>query len=157
MATACGSSSVNAQNSGNTTTTAPAITAANEIRACEEQHDMQSAATVNRSGNSATFMECDWPPSAGESPDGYQEVEVVTLPGPGTGEATNATRADYISATCQTIELQYDIGNQGVTGTTPKFRLSIGAIAGSDPFGKPWTGKSPYPYPNSQTYHFEDL
>jgi hypothetical protein len=92
-----------------------------------------------------SFASCDWPKRNYSSPEGYSEISVILAVGPGEDEASMADSIDRIVATCPVIELGYTYGSMGNTERLPPFRTERGSVI--DYRGNPWTGDSPYPYP----------
>jgi Uncharacterised protein family UPF0547 len=90
--------------------------AASHVNDCIQQHGMtkpQEETIDQISGG--VFRSCTWPPIPGAQPDGYTEVVLTSLRGPGESEATGATWVDRISVPsgCHEIQLHYSFSTQG--------------------------------------------
>jgi hypothetical protein len=105
----------------------PAEEAAQRVQACEERHGMKSAFEKSESEETIpatnieeaqyishiTFQSCAWPKSPHSDEDGYLEIKIRTVKGPGDAEYTGTTYADRITAPCQQLEVQYQLGHMG--------------------------------------------
>lgn len=137
--------------------TGRSTTAADRVAECIKIHQMSLAHDKKRTDftqshydetgeyGKTVFASCDWPKRNYSSPEGYSEIAVISAEGPGEDEASGASAIDRIVATCPVIELGYTFGSMGDTERLPPFRTERGSVI--DVRGNPWTGKSPYPYP----------
>lgn len=106
---------------------------------------MQYAQERDTEGSRLRLKECKWPPSAYSQADGYSEVVVDDVPGPGTYEATDATHVDRIATACAKVELAYTYQNMGADEHQAPFTVSTGEIV--TVAGTPWVRDSPAPLP----------
>jgi hypothetical protein len=132
-------SSHSAPRAGSATRTAShgqQVTAATEIRACEQTHHMDRARQTTHPHPDTSdvfdvtrFESCSWPPGKGADPDGYAVITVSTRQGPGQSEASGATAADVISGTCQLFLLNSQFGSQGDYHANQPVEIRAGGIA----------------------------
>ena len=87
------------------------------MTACESTHGLKSAAEHDTgTGTTQQFRSCTWPPATGADPDGFAEIQVAVLEGPGRwsdGEADMSSAGglgarDQITGTCARFALIYD-------------------------------------------------
>ena len=91
----------------------PQIRAA-QVRACEERHQMsQAQQRFTTSDYSFSFRFCQWPPPPYADGDGFYEIVVATVEGPGAYEALGTTLVDRIHGPCGVFRLAYDFGKMG--------------------------------------------
>ena len=83
--------------------------------------------------DSDAFLACEWPPPAYANPDGFSEINVAQVTGPGDYEATDATLTDRISLPpdCVNAEVAYTFGAQGDLEHLAPFILRPGDIRGA--------------------------
>ncbi len=72
------------------------------------------------------FRACAWPAPTGAGGDGFSEVTVRTLEGPGESEATGMTVAHVLTSTCRDLEVGYLFDNQGTLVPEQPVRLTKG-------------------------------
>lgn len=72
------------------------------------------------------FRACTWPAPTGAGADGFSEVTVRTLDGPGVSEANGMTVAHVLSSTCRDLEVGYLFDNQGTLVPEQPVRLTKG-------------------------------
>jgi hypothetical protein len=109
-------------------TTTNAVVQAMEVRACMQQHGLKEAHTTISQGETVTFASCDWPPPSYAGADGYSEIKVVTVAGPGQDEASGTNLADRITAPCQELKVSYTLGSQGLYQHLPPFTVNADEI-----------------------------
>jgi hypothetical protein len=127
------------------TSQSSAALAAEQVRACMQQHGLSEAHAVlqNRStpdpnsGETTIFAECNWPPPSYSAPDGYSEIKVITISGPGLSEAEGATDVDRFLPPCDQIKISYSFAHQNFE-QLPPFVAKGGSIV--MPEGNPWPG-----------------
>jgi hypothetical protein len=135
-ASACsGNSSPHTQASA-TSTQPQQLTAAEQVRACEQSHHLSRAHQVTHPKPSSTdvfevtrFESCTWPPGKGSDPDGYAMANVDTRRGPGQNESTDATTADVLSGTCQLFLVSSEFGSQGDYRINKPIEVEAGDVA----------------------------
>ena len=119
---------------------------AEQVRLCMQQHGLSKAHAILKDsfsipeipGDGTLFAECNWPPQPHSEPDGYSEIKVVNVAGPGLSEAEGSTEIDRFFAPCQTLTLSYSFGNQGNFEHLPSFVAEANAIL--TPEGSRWQG-----------------
>jgi len=125
--------------------------AADRVRLCMQAHELASqkefveatAASFPTDGElepgepvaNTRIAYCQWPPSPYSEADGYVEITVETVIGPGRGQVTGATYADRVLSHCDILELAYGFGKQGVSGHH-SFDVAAGSIVDVD--GNAW-------------------
>ncbi len=154
--TAIGEGAVNAGRdafvTNNITTKSAGEEAAERVQACEVQHGMKSSTErqastepiPSRNGEPAiteqvSFRSCEWPKSQFADGDGYLEIKVNSVAGPGDSEASGEDVADRIAAPCPQLTLSYQYGHMGYFDNEAPFTASANTIVGVD--GKAWTGE----------------
>ena len=123
------------------------VVVADQVRICMQQHGLSEAHAVLKgeaslaqsSGESTIFAECNWPPQSYSEADGYSEIRVMTVAGPGMSEAEGSTDVDRFFAPCQELKLSYSFGNQGTFKHLPSFVVKEGSVVTPD--GNPWQGE----------------
>jgi hypothetical protein len=91
----------------------PQIRAA-QLRACEERHQMtQAQQRFTTSDYAFSFRFCQWPAPSFADGDGFSEITVSTVEGPGAYEALGTTLVDRIHGPCAVFRLAYDFGKMG--------------------------------------------
>ncbi|MFZ0914871.1 MAG: hypothetical protein WBQ76_16090 [Candidatus Korobacteraceae bacterium] len=151
--TASGSGSVNVGRDAVITNNikSAAEEAAERVQACEERHGMKAASEKTQSSETipATnydpesvikhigFRSCVWPKSRYSDEDGYLEIKVRTVDGPGEYEATGTTDADRITAPCRQLMVAYQLGTQAYYENAPPITITANTVVTDD--GKPWT------------------
>jgi hypothetical protein len=121
------------------------VTAAERVDACMGRHGLSSAKQISHAddeelGYDTTIALCSWPPAVGADADGYREITVRTVNGPGENEATGESWADRIAAPCPEVFLSYTFGKQGQFSHLPPLRAVPNSIMTVD--GEPWDGSS---------------
>ena len=106
---------------------------------------MQYAQERVTEGSRLRFKECKWPPPVYAQADGYSDVVVTNVVGPGTDEASGASEADRIVTGCAKVQLAYSYQNMGVDQPNAPITLSSGDIVTIE--GNPWVKDSPAPLP----------
>ncbi len=128
--------------------------AAERVQACEGQHGMKIASektelseTIPAAGfgspkyvEHVSFRSCTWPRSGYADADGYLEVKVQSVEGPGESEASGVNIADRITAPCKQLTIAYQFGTQGNYENQTPFTITADTIVTAD--GKPWTNES---------------
>lgn len=85
-----------------------------QLRACEESHQMsQAQQRFKISDYRFAFRFCQWPPPSYADGDGFTEITVDILKGPGAYEALGTTFVDRVHGPCAQFGLAYDFGKQG--------------------------------------------
>jgi hypothetical protein len=130
----------------------PAEEAAERVQACEVQHGMKTASekTVSEETIRATysgdqdqyvqhiiFRSCAWPRSLYGDLDGYFEIKIESVEGPGDSEASGTNRADRISAPCPRLRVAYQFGHMGDYKSLNPFIMSADTVATA--YGERWT------------------
>jgi hypothetical protein len=126
--------------------------AAERVQACEQHHGMKTAfekietpAKIISSGSAeempefeyhTNFHYCAWPPAKYSDGDGYLEINVTTVNGPGEGEASGTDDADRITAPCPQVITTYQFGHMGDYENLAPFTVSANAVLTVE--GKPW-------------------
>ena len=133
--------------------------AAERVQACEMQHGLKTASTSTESsetipasnGEPAQFVEhidfrsCSWPRSQYADGDGYLEIRVRTVQGPGQYEATGTTSADRITAPCQQLIVAYQLGTQGAFENEAPFTINADTVV-TEEDGKLWKNDGTLPF-----------
>lgn len=105
----------------------PSEEAAERVQGCEERHGMKQALEKSTSSETipataieeAQFVEhiefrsCTWPVSSFADGDGYLQISVRTVSGPGDSEASGTDEADRFKAPCRRLRVTYDFGHMG--------------------------------------------
>ena len=148
----------------NTTTKSAGEEAAERVQACEERHGMKTAferiegpqkVTPSNSPDDITntfefhtdFHYCIWPPTKYSDGDGYLEIKVVDVNGPGDSDASGTDDADRITAPCPQVIATYQYGHMGDYKNLEPITVDANAIVTTD--GKPWVKKeseAPLPF-----------
>lgn len=123
------------------------VVVAEQVRLCMQQHGLSQAHVVLKDasslaqipGDSTIFAECKWPPESYSEADGYSEVRVITVDGPGGSEAEGSTEVDRFFAPCEQLNLSYSFGNQGYFELLPSFVVKENSVV--TPEGNPWQGE----------------
>jgi hypothetical protein len=116
--------------------------AAERVQACEVRHVMKAASekiesseTVPAKGyeeeksvEHTDFRSCTWPKSRYSDEDGYLEIKVRTVSGPGEYEATGMTHADRFAAPCPQLSVGYGLGLQGDYSNEPPFIIKADTV-----------------------------
>jgi hypothetical protein len=116
--------------------------AAVRVQACEERHDMKTAyektdsheiipATSTEDAQYIShidFRSCTWPKSRYSDEDGYLEIRVRTVKGPGEYEATGMTDADRITAPCSQLIVAYQLGHMGEYENDTAFTINADTV-----------------------------
>ena len=129
------------------------IDADQKISRCMQQHDLPEQHSVFRGpssegpagpvqfvGESVKFAQCEWPPPAYAEADGYYEIEITAVEGPGRSEAEGETVVDRISAPCQRLRLSYSFAHMDVRERRT-FEVTADSIVTWE--GEPWRGNVP--------------
>jgi len=124
-----------------------------KISECMQQHDLPEQHSVFRGpssedparpsqlvGETVKFAQCEWPPSEDAEADGYYEIEVTAVEGPGRSEAEGETVVDRISAPCQKLKMSYSFAQMDVRERRT-FEATVDSIVTWE--GEPWEGKVP--------------
>jgi hypothetical protein len=122
------------------------VLVADQVRICMQQHGLSQARAVLKdqsnldqsSYDSKIFAECEWPPQSYSAADGYSEIRVITVAGPGLSEAEGSTEIDRLIAPCKRLRLSYSFGNQGNFDHLPTFVAAADSIV--TPEGVSWNG-----------------
>ncbi len=151
---ASGNGSVNAGRdaviTNNNITKSAGEEAAERVQACEAQHAMKVSSEKTSSletipakdGSPAEFIEhvsfrsCTWPKLRYADADGYLEIKVQSVQGPGEGEASGMDYADRIAAPCKQLKVAYQYGHMGVYENRDPFTINANSIVTLD--GEPW-------------------
>ncbi len=130
------------------------VVAAEQIRECMRQHNLQQAqvrSERNEYSDAGTipqfatikFAQCEWPPPGYAGDDGYSEIDVKVVKGPGPHEAAGETIADRIQAPCEKLKLSYSFGKMGGFEHLPPFEVAADEIVTIKENGvEPWEGES---------------
>ncbi|HTJ36004.1 MAG TPA: Hsp70 family protein [Dactylosporangium sp.] len=103
--------------------------AATKVADCERQHKMTKAKQTDDNGAGVQqFKTCEWPPSKLADADGYWEIIVNSVQGPGDSEATGMSIADRVNGPCETFEMTYDYGHMGESSHLQPFKVPRGSI-----------------------------
>jgi hypothetical protein len=142
------------------------VPAATQVASCEKTHSLsgqsqkvETVATASPLNDPTaalvtdTFSSCDRPAPAWADADGYSQIVVTQVTGPGTSNAEGDDFADRVTGPCKAFELQFTWGHMGSTSTVGPFRLPVGMITEAAPNpGTAWTGDRSklvfYPAPN---------
>lgn len=108
------------------------ISTAKMIDSCEVAHHLERQSSHATTANGMTFDFCAWPPPSWADRDGYSEIVVLTVSGPGLGEASDADETDYITIPCHVVQLTYDFGSQGDYAYRPPITAKAGAVLDED-------------------------
>jgi hypothetical protein len=116
------------------------ITAA-KIDACESAHGLsQRHEAVTIGIGTSGFASCDWPAPRYADPDGFSEISVETVPGPGDSASSDATEIDRMTGPCAKFRLTYDAKEQGTDLHPIPLTLAAGSVTWMDQPGQPFTG-----------------
>ena len=124
-----------------------------KISKCMQQHDLPEQHSVSGGpssegplrpsqlvGETVKFAQCEWPPPEDAKADGYYEIEVTAVEGPGRSEAEGETVVDRISAPCQKLKMSYSFAHMDVRERRT-FEVTADSIVTWE--GEPWEGKVP--------------
>jgi hypothetical protein len=127
--------------------------AAERVQACEMQHGMKTASekaesseTIRGNGGPDQFVEhtafrsCAWPRSQYADGDGYLEIKVQTVQGPGESEASGTDDADRITAPCQQLIVAYQMGHMGAYENESPITITADTLVTS--YGEPWKNEN---------------
>jgi hypothetical protein len=128
--------------------------AAERVQACEAQHGMKTASEKTestetipaRNGEPETFIEhtafrsCVWPRSQYADGDGYLEIKVQSVDGPGESEASGTNRADRITAPCRQLMVAYQFEHMGAYENESPITITADTLVTSD--GKSWKNEN---------------
>lgn len=131
----------------------PGEESAERVQSCEVQHGMKTATEKKewiekippQNGEPETIVEhvnfrfCEWPKPRFADGDGYLEISLNSVTGPGDSEASGEDWADRIAAPCPELTVAYQYGHQGDFENIPPYTVAANSIVTVD--GKPWTGK----------------
>ena len=120
----------------------PGEEAAELVQACEQRHGMK--VSLEKADSTETipataydkeqvvehidFRSCTWPKGRYSDGDGFMQISVRTVPGPGEYEATGTTFADRIKAPCDRLVLGYGFGSQGTFDKEPPFTIKADTV-----------------------------
>lgn len=139
---------------------------ADKVATCQERHGMATSFETakeeydfEQNGDSkdisrTVFSECRWPPGETHQADGFSRIEVLTQYGPAAGEVSFANVTDRIDATCDKVEVVYQMATQGDFSELPPVQLPRGIVAyvidgKVEEFVEPWPGSAEtYPQPH---------
>lgn len=112
---------------------------ASHVDHCEAQHQLTAQAQMlSRTVATTAFDSCTWPPPPYADSDGFSEITVASVPGPGQSEASDATAVDRITGPCRTFDLFYDFGTQGNLKHLAPFLARPDLVTSLDAPGDPW-------------------
>lgn len=128
--------------------------AAERVQACEVQHGMKTASEKSESLETTpaantepgktidhiTFRACTWPRSSAADGDGYLEIKVQSVDGPGDNDASGIDLADRIVAPCHQLTVAYQFGHMGAYENQTPFTISADTLVTVD--GKPWINEN---------------
>ncbi len=128
--------------------------AAERVQACEAQHGMKTAYERAESVETIpatniadekvighyTFRSCNWPRSQYADGDGYLEIKVQSVDGPGESEASGMDEADRITAPCPQVTVTYQFGHMGAYENETPFTVNADTIMTVD--GKLWKNEN---------------
>lgn len=112
---------------------------ADRVQAAMRRHGMSRASEKATSSRGILlFKTCEWPPPTYADPDGYHEVRVQTVRGPGGYEATGTNYADRITMNSPFVEVAYSFSGMGQFAMLTPFAVARGAVVDAD--GRPYDG-----------------
>jgi hypothetical protein len=121
-------------------------TDATRVADCVRAHGLAQPSERRDEGDGRWyFRSCAWPAPVGAAADGFGEVTVRTLDGPGESEATGMTIAHVFTSTCRDLEVGYLFDNQGTFVPEQPVRLTKGetrrveggsVVPATDPLGR---------------------
>lgn len=127
--------------------------AAERVQACEGQHGMKIASEKSESLETAatnsvpgktidhiSFRSCAWPRSNYADADGYLEIKVQSVDGPGESEASGANVADRIAAPCKRLTVAYQFGSQQTYENQTPLTITADTVVTVD--GQRWTNEN---------------
>lgn len=141
-------------------------THADRIASCLQTHGMEDSFEIEKEEydsehqrdtgeiSRTVFSECRWPPKETQQADGYSRIEVLTQVGPAVGEITFANVTDRIDATCEIVEVVYQMATMGDYSELPPVQFPRGIVAYAldgevEEFIEPWPGSAEtYPQPH---------
>jgi hypothetical protein len=120
----------------------PSEEAAERVQACEERHGMKQAvekAESNETIPASTgadeeivlhidFRSCSWPAASFADGDGFLQIRVRDVRGPGEYEATGITEADRFTAPCSHLLVSYGFGHMGEFSSEKPFRIDADTV-----------------------------
>jgi hypothetical protein len=74
------------------------------------------------------FRACEWPPPPGSGSDGFTEITVSRIDGPGESEAEGMTFADVFTTSCTDLKIEYLFNNMGTFVREQPVFLSKGEV-----------------------------
>ncbi len=140
------------------------VIAANSVQACMEAHHLSKQKEImivtdvpfekqeQRPGSliqRRKIAYCQWPPFSYTDSDGYVEIIIDEIKGPGLSEASGASYADRIYSKCDKLKLSYSFGKQFVSGHS-SFEVSANSIV--EVGGKKWDPESMSENPDDYYY-----
>ena len=139
----------------------PAEEGAERIQACEDRHKMKSASDSNESTETVAkgsgaygqpeqvqhvdFRSCAWPRTPFSEGDGFSQIELRTVTGPGEFEASGTTLGDRFRAQCKKLSVGYGLGVQGYFENEKHLTLRADTIVVA-PDGTPWKNDGSLPF-----------
>jgi hypothetical protein len=116
-----------------------AVTA--HVDQCESQHGLTGQTEkISRTVATTAFDSCTWPAPPYADADGFTEITLQTVPGPGQDEASDTDWADRVTGPCRTFVLSYDFGLQGALKHLAPFTAPAGLLTSIDQPGSAWPG-----------------
>ncbi|GAA3431019.1 hypothetical protein [Kutzneria kofuensis] len=113
---------------------------ARSVQQCEALHHMSSQHTLIKVSDTArAYNSCAWPAPSFADADGFTQINVVTVAGPGEYEASDATEVDRITGPCREFRLTYDFGYQGELQHKAPFTAPPGMVTDLDQPGSNWS------------------
>lgn len=139
----------------------PAEEGAERVQACEDRHKMKTASDSNESTETVPkspgalgppeqvqhvdFRTCAWPKTQFSDGDGFSQIQLKTVSGPGEYEATGTTLADRFRAPCGKLSVGYGLGVQGYFENEKHLTLRADSIVVA-PDGTPWKNDGSLPF-----------
>jgi hypothetical protein len=71
---------------------------------------------------------CIWPKSRYSDEDGYLQINVRTVKGPGESESTGTSYAGWFTAPCPQLVVDYALGFQGGYGNETPFTINADTV-----------------------------
>jgi hypothetical protein len=114
-----------------------------QVNACEKAHQLtQQRQRATASESVTVFSSCTWPAPTYAQADGFAQITVTVVAGPGQSEASGADWVDRITGPCAHFTLTYDFGSQGSADHLQPFDLAAGSVTSVDKPGQAWTGNT---------------
>jgi hypothetical protein len=136
----------------NPTPTSQELVVADQVRKCEERHQMSGSRELRKDSRNwpVEVLSCQWPVAAYTDPDGFTRISIEMVERLNTSEANGDSFSDRVRGPCQEFLLAYDFGKMGSSEHMPAFRAVPGDVlfmtgTGAEPWHRPKSELTFYP------------